>query len=605
MRSSQGVSSGPERGDRDAIRSLIQSYLPLAYNIVGWALDGYLDIDQLVQAAMIEALRGDGLRGDTVAFRSRLVAACVRQVREARQAYGPRVSRLPDPDFVKLMVERLGLVGEQRDIAEASRWLDDEDRFLLALWWQEASGSLTRAELTHALRQPPAASAGFIARLAGSLQASRVVDRALRRRPICAGLAAAAAGWDRKPAPAWRDRLATHVLDCPTCLPRRAELSPAEWLLEGLPLVPPPPSLARATLRSILGDAPSAVGAGYTRLPAEAEHWHPPAKSRRVTFGGVRWSRSSLVAAASGVVLCLLVGAVAAVRMNGPSSSSSTATGTPSTSGSGARAATSSALAAPPAGPAPAAAPVGHKGVGVVAGTGVSAALAASGATWYYNWASTPSGIDTPPGVAFVPMIKTPSDVNTATLNEVRREGNYLLGFNEPDVANEANLSVDQALGLWPRLEATGMILGSPAVSFGTNSTTSWLGRFMDGAKARGYRVNFITVHWYGQHHWTDPTTNVNSLKRYLEETYALYHLPIWITELSLIHFTRSTPVYPTPDQQAAFLAAAAKMLAGLPFVQRYAWYTLTGAHNGGTTILYSDGTTQTAVGRAFKEAPQ
>jgi hypothetical protein len=244
--------------------------------------------------------------------------------------------------------------------------------------------------------------------------------------------------------------------------------------------------------------------------------------------------------------------------------------------------------------------------VGVVAGTGVNAALAASGASWYYNWASTPNGISTPSGTAFVPMIKLSTDANTATLNQVKQEGKYLLGFNEPDVGNEANLTVAQALALWPKLEATGMLLGSPAISYGTNKTTSWLGQFMQGAKTRGYRVNFITVHWYGQHHWTTPATNVSNLKAYLQQTYDLYHLPIWITEFSLISFQTGKPVYPTPAQQAAFLTAAAKMLAGLPFVQRYAWYTLAGTHNGGTTVLYSDGASpsQTAVGRAFKEVP-
>jgi hypothetical protein len=593
---------------------LIRSYLPLAYNIVGWALNGYPDTDRVVQAAMIEAFRADGQPGDTEAFRSRMVAACVRQVREARQAYGPRGSGPQGPDFVKLMVERLGLVGEQREIVRASRWLDEEDRLPLALWRQETAGTLTRSELGHALRQPPAALARYIAHLAGSLQESRVLDRALRRTPVCVGLAAAADRWDRKPAAAWRDRLAAHVRDCPVCLPRRAELSRPEWLLEGLPLVPPPPSLTRATLRSILGDDLPAAGAGNAQRPAADDRRRPPAKSRRDTRGGVRWTRSSIVAVSSGVVLCVLVAAIAVARMNGPSSTAASATSAPPTSSSGAQSATSSAPAVTPSGhkgspavaPAGSAAPAGDKGVGIVAGPGVNTDLAASGASWYYNWAATPSGINTPQGVAYVPMIKTPSDVNTATLNEVEHEGKYLLGFNEPDVANQANMSVARALALWPQLEATGMELGSPAVSYGTNSTSSWIGQFMDGARARHYRVNFITVHWYGQHHWTDPATDVNDLKTYLEQTYNLYHLPIWITEFSLISFQGPKPAYPTPTQQAAFLTAATKMLAGLPFVQRYAWYTLTGTQNGGTTILYNDGTTTTptAVEPAFKEAP-
>ena len=189
-------------------------------------------------------------------------------------------------------------------------------------------------------------------------------------------------------------------------------------------------------------------------------------------------ARSSLLAAASGVVVCVLVAAFAITRMGTPSSaalsvtgaSSSTSTprassstpatktsGKPVPAASGGHSATSSA---------PAAAPVGRKGVGAVAGTGVGAELAASGASWYYNWSATPHGIDTPAGVTFVPMIKDSSDVNAATLNEVKSEGHYLLGFNEPDVANEANMSVSQALALWPQLEATGMQLGAPAVSW-------------------------------------------------------------------------------------------------------------------------------------------
>src|SRR5215469_14203534 len=205
MRSFEGINNRPEWGDSDAIQSLVRSYLPLAYNIVGWALDGDPDIDRVVQAAMVESFRADGYPGDAAALRSRVAAACVRQVRDARRAYAPRGSRRTDPGFARLMDEQLGLAVEQREIVQASRWLDDEDRLLLALLWQEATGTLTRAELTYALGQPPEASARFIAHVAGSLQEARVVDRALRRTPVCGGLAAAGHRWDGIPAPAWLD----------------------------------------------------------------------------------------------------------------------------------------------------------------------------------------------------------------------------------------------------------------------------------------------------------------------------------------------------------------------------------------------------------------
>ena len=372
---------------------------------------------------------------------------------------------------------------------------------------------------------------------------------------------------------------------------------------------------------------PARGAPGWQPATTAARRARRTAGGRRAAGGlpaaGLRWTRSSLVAAASGVALCVLVAAIAVARTNGPSGTAASAAGStttaPSAAGPGPGGSSGPGPAASSAAPGrthagaaaggntgPAPAPAGVKGVGTVGGPAVSTDLASSGATWYYNWAATPGSISTPPGVAYVPMIKTAADVNAATLNEVEHEGKYLLGFNEPNEAGQADLTVDQALALWPRLEATGMELGSPAVSYGTNSTTSWIGQFMDGARARGYRVNFITVHWYGQHHWTSPAANVTELKNYLEQTYSLYHMPIWITEFSLISFANGTPVYPTAAQQAAFLTPAAKMLATLPFVQRYAWYTLTGNKVGGTTILYNNGTTTpTTVESAYKQAAQ
>ena len=74
-----------------------------------------------------------------------------------------------------------------------------------------------------------------------------------------------------------------------------------------------------------------------------------------------------------------------------------------------------------------------------------------------------------------------------------------LLGFNEPDLAGQSNMTVDAALDLWPQLQATGQRLGSPAVGVrrrrprAAGSTSSWPARAQ-----RGYRVDFIALHWYG-----------------------------------------------------------------------------------------------------------
>ena len=243
----------------------------------------------------------------------------------------------------------------------------------------------------------------------------------------------------------------------------------------------------------------------------------------------------------------------------------------------------------------------GRKGVSARRFPGVTQALAESGASWYYTWGATPFGIVAPAHVSFVPMIWSAADVNAATLDEVRREGHILLGFNEPDLWSQSNMSVSEALALWPRLMATGMTLGSPAVADGAANPDGWLGQFMAGVQARHYRVNFIAVHWYGGDFVTREA--VQQLKSYLEAIRNRYHRPIWLTEFALIGWWGSTPVFPAEAQQAAFLSAATRMLDGLSYVQRYAWFTLPASSGYGTTGLFNPGPSATEVGFAFEAA--
>jgi hypothetical protein len=250
----------------------------------------------------------------------------------------------------------------------------------------------------------------------------------------------------------------------------------------------------------------------------------------------------------------------------------------------------------------PALAPVTSrsKGVSAWAFPGATRALAESGASWYYTWAASPAGIVSPPGVDFVPMIWGPANVTTATLDQVKAEGQILLGFNEPDLAAQANMTVQQALNLWPKLMTTGMELGSPAVAADAATPGGWLDQFMRGAAARGYRVNFITVHWYGADFATGAA--VSQLKGYLRAVYDRYHLPIWLTELGLANYG-GAPAFPTGAQQAAFVTAAASMLGTLHYVQRYAWFALPETSGDGSMGLFTNGPVTTTAGRAFEAA--
>ncbi|MFE2554905.1 sigma-70 family RNA polymerase sigma factor [Streptomyces sp. NPDC059352] len=243
-------------GDAHARDELVRAYLPLVHNIVGRALDGHADTDDIVQETMVRAL--DGLTGlrDPARFRSWLVAIAMNAIRrrwhEHRQAPLPGLDRaadLADPagDFTEVTILRLGLSGQRRDVARATRWLDDEDRELLSLWWLEAAGELTRAELAEGLGVSPQHAAVRIQRMRERLETGRAVVRALAADPPCPGLGETLTAWDGRPSPLWRKRAARHLRTCAACTGQvagRRGLAPVESLLVGIGLVPP---LAAAT----------------------------------------------------------------------------------------------------------------------------------------------------------------------------------------------------------------------------------------------------------------------------------------------------------------------------------------------------------------------
>ncbi len=311
---------------------------------------------------------------------------------------------------------------------------------------------------------------------------------------------------------------------------------------------------------------------------------------------------------------CLILAAAAGFFWVIDDRPSSSQAGSPSPSGSLSpepEAEPSPTLASPsaPAAPLPATSsraaprpPVGtsaKKGVSTWNFSDNNTALKEVGAAWYYNWSAAPAQGVT--GVEFVPMIWGPASVTATNLNRAKASGKVLLGFNEPDFASQSNMSVTQALDLWPQLQATGLRLGSPAVATGGATAGGWLDRFLSGARERGLRVDFITLHWYGSDF---SAAAVNHLAGYLRAVHDRYQLPIWLTEYALIKFGSGGSTYPTAAQQSAFVNGSTTMLAGLSFVERYAWFALPTPDEGGEgTGLYRKGQGLTAAGAAYRAA--
>ena len=230
------------------------------------------------------------------------------------------------------------------------------------------------------------------------------------------------------------------------------------------------------------------------------------------------------------------------------------------------------------------------KGVGTWYFPHVHRAIAEINVSWFYTWQPHPTHITQPDRVEFVPMIWGETFVEPKQLELAKKSGSVLLGFNEPDRPDQANMTVQQALDLWPHLMATGMRVGSPATAADPSLPGSWLEEFMDRAKARGYRVDFVCVHWYGEEFDIDGA--VNQLKNFLQAVHRKFQLPIWLTEYSLIRWS-DPPTYPSWEQQAEFAAKSIEMLETLPFVERYAWYSLpTWVKDGSdrNSLYYQDG---------------
>ncbi|WP_051742355.1 sigma-70 family RNA polymerase sigma factor [Streptomyces xylophagus] len=215
-------------GDADARAALFGEYLPLIYNIVGRGLHGHADVDDVVQETMLRAMRALPELRDPERFRSWIVAIAIRQMHDhrrrnktalARHTHVADASEVPDPvgDFAELAVDRQTLSRAGSDLLEASRWLSDEQRRTLALWWQETAGQLTRAEVAEALHLSVPHTAVRIQRMKARLEVAVGVLAAWRARPRCAELDTLAGGRRRVPEGRRLVRLERHVAQCPQC----------------------------------------------------------------------------------------------------------------------------------------------------------------------------------------------------------------------------------------------------------------------------------------------------------------------------------------------------------------------------------------------------
>ncbi|MGI5353750.1 sigma-70 family RNA polymerase sigma factor [Streptomyces sp. CA-252508] len=252
-----------QRGDERAREELVSAYLPLLYNIVGRALSGHADVDDVVQETLLRAVRDLPALRAPESFRSWLVSITLRQVNTYWQRQRTLADRtalideaLPVPDAAPLedtTILRLRMSDERGQVVEAARWLDEEHRVLLSLWWQECAGLLSRQDIADATGVGVSHAGVRLQRMREQLELSRTIVAALAADPRCPGLSATVSGWDGARTSVWRKRIARHTRDCATCTATAAERVPAELLLTGLtPLAVPAALLGALVAKGLL-----------------------------------------------------------------------------------------------------------------------------------------------------------------------------------------------------------------------------------------------------------------------------------------------------------------------------------------------------------------
>lgn len=216
------------------------------------------------------------------------------------------------------------------------------------------------------------------------------------------------------------------------------------------------------------------------------------------------------------------------------------------------------------------------KGVGC--GNGCSGATINSlKAGWWYNWNAQPHISS---GVQFIPMVYS---INR--MGELPPYSAHVLGFNEPNYPGPSQATPQEAFQVWPEVVKKGSTVVSPSQAGNPSYDNCWLDQFMK----LGPTVNYIGLHQYG-------TTNPDSFKAVITNTYNKYKKPIWITEFACQDNADSTT---KPFSQAAvnnFLDVIIPWLESTSMVSHYAWHSA----SGGTSALWTASGELTETGKKY-----
>lgn len=188
---------------------------------------------------------------------------------------------------------------------------------------------------------------------------------------------------------------------------------------------------------------------------------------------------------------------------------------------------------------------------------------------WFYTWGKVP--VLGQPVNDFTPMIWGESSATPAVIAGIEAElwktgATRLLSFNEPDHPEQANMSVDRALQLWPILQKTKLKLGSPATK---TPNSPWLDDFMTRATRQGLRIDFQAIHIY-------QSPDARNFLRKVDSLHERWGKPIWITETAVADWdaTESRPSRYGRTQTNEYMREIYAGCVERSYVERFAWKT-------------------------------
>ncbi|KAK4636030.1 Alkali-sensitive linkage protein 1 [Fulvia fulva] len=186
--------------------------------------------------------------------------------------------------------------------------------------------------------------------------------------------------------------------------------------------------------------------------------------------------------------------------------------------------------------------------------------------TWIYNWSpNTTAGCTS---LDFVPMQWNNVGIDDLPTKIKDVNAHSVLYFNEPELPDQSNMSVELAANEWLRciepLRKQGIRCGSPGLS-NAGHAVGYMQDFLCRIRAGGSDVDFLCLHWYGI-----------ALGGFYDYIWSTKHQidaskPVWITEFACTNWNQDAPL--PREHVEHFARESVKYLDTLDWVERYAWF--------------------------------